>query len=314
MVERKLRTAPGRSVFRFLRRMPPRCAWLVSKSSLKKLTGVPPEVTAEQIAAQEKQLEGVRHEFNELRSILDRQLGALSQVGGAAARERLDRLTEALNRKHDEEQDRTSEYDAWKLLKDTLEQAEKSQSTHLGQALVQPLSQRLSALRQGKHQGLVLSPMLDLDKVHTGGGLQDWRRLSVGARDQVATLFRFALAEQLGSFLILDDQLAQSDAGRLKWFRPLLGDGACHKNRYERGPEVACRWEPGEKPVGKQGGGGDATEMDSEVSNRRTPPTPPSVSNRNDGQPANSTTAVQTAVRVRKAPPARCEQKRHHAK
>ena len=38
------------------------------------------------------------------------------------------------------------------------------------------------------------------------------------------------LAEQLGSFLILDDQLAQSDEGRLKWLRQLLRDGACHKN------------------------------------------------------------------------------------
>jgi len=197
---------------------------------LKKLTGVPPEVTTEQIAAQAKLVDGVRHELDQLRSDMDRQQGALSQVGGEAARERLDSLTEALNRKRDEQDDRTREYDAWKLLKDTLEKAEKSQSTHLGQALMQPLSQRLSALSQGKHQGLVLSPMLDLDKVHTGGGLQDWRRLSVGARDQVATLFRFALAEQLGSFLILDDQLAQSDAGRLKWFRQLIRDGACHKN------------------------------------------------------------------------------------
>ena len=200
------------------------------EAELKKLTGLPPEVTAEQITAQEKQLEAVRHKFSELQSIMDRQLGALSQVGGEAARERFDSLTEAYNRKRDEEQDRTSEYNAWKLLKDTLEQAEKSQSAHLGHALMQPLSQRLSALSQGKHQELVLSPMLDLDKVRTGGGLQDWRRLSVGARDQVATLFRFALAEQLGSFLILDDQLAQSDAGRLQWFRQLLRDGACQKN------------------------------------------------------------------------------------
>lgn len=200
------------------------------ESDLKKLAGVPPEVTTEQIDAQTKLADSLRHEMDQLRSDMDRQQGALSQVGGEAARERLDSLTEALNRKRDEEDDRNREYDAWKLLKDTLEQAEKSQSTHLGQALMQPLSQKLSALSQGKHQGLVLSPTLDLDKVHTGGGLQDWRRLSVGARDQVATLFRFALAEQLSSFLILDDQLAQSDEGRLKWFRQLLRDGACQKN------------------------------------------------------------------------------------
>jgi DNA repair exonuclease SbcCD ATPase subunit len=196
---------------------------------LEKLTGVPPEVTAEQIDAQAKLVEGVRHELDQLRSDMDRQQGALSQVGGEAARERLDSLSEALSRKRDEEEDRTREYEAWKLLKDTLEQAEKSQSTHLGKALMQPLSQRLSALSQGKHEGLVLSPTLDLDKVRTGGGLQDWRRLSVGARDQVATLFRFALAEQLGTFLILDDQLAQSDEGRLKWFRQLVRVGAGRK-------------------------------------------------------------------------------------
>jgi DNA repair exonuclease SbcCD ATPase subunit len=197
---------------------------------LKKLTSVPPEVTTEQIADQARLVDGIRHELDQLRSIIDRQQGALSQVGGEAARERLDSLTEALNRKRDEQDDRTREYDAWKLLKETLEQAEKSQSTHLGQALMPPLSERLAVLSQGKHQGLVLGPTLDLDKVRTGGGLQDWRRLSVGTRDQVATLFRFALAEHLRSFLILDDQLAQSDEGRLQWFRQLLRDGACQKN------------------------------------------------------------------------------------
>jgi chromosome segregation ATPase len=102
-------------------------------------------------AAQAKLVDGVRHELDQLRSDMDRQQGALSQVGGEAARERLDSLTEALNRKRDEQDDRTREYDAWKLLKETLEEAEKSQSTHLGQALMQPRRVAIGHLPQAGH-------------------------------------------------------------------------------------------------------------------------------------------------------------------
>jgi hypothetical protein len=46
--------------------------------------------------------------------------------------------------------------------------------------------------------------------------------LSVGTRDQLSTIFRLSLAEQLQSSVLLDDQLTQSDAERMVWLRNLL--------------------------------------------------------------------------------------------
>jgi hypothetical protein len=46
--------------------------------------------------------------------------------------------------------------------------------------------------------------------------------LSVGTRDQLATLIRLTLAAQLKTLLVLDDQLAQSDPDRIGWFRDRL--------------------------------------------------------------------------------------------
>jgi hypothetical protein len=46
--------------------------------------------------------------------------------------------------------------------------------------------------------------------------------LSVGTRDQLATLIRLAIAEELGSAVVLDDHLVHSDPRRLEWFRQAL--------------------------------------------------------------------------------------------
>ena len=50
--------------------------------------------------------------------------------------------------------------------------------------------------------------------------------LSVGTREQLATIFRLSLAEQLKSVLVLDDQLAQTDGVRMKWFREKIQESA----------------------------------------------------------------------------------------
>src|SRR5205807_8873630 len=46
--------------------------------------------------------------------------------------------------------------------------------------------------------------------------------LSIGTRDQLSTVFRLTLAEHLKSTVVLDDQLTQSDPGRMLWLRDLL--------------------------------------------------------------------------------------------
>jgi hypothetical protein len=46
--------------------------------------------------------------------------------------------------------------------------------------------------------------------------------LSIGTRDQIATLLRLTIAEQLKSAVVLDDHLVHTDPERLAWFRDLL--------------------------------------------------------------------------------------------
>jgi hypothetical protein len=48
----------------------------------------------------------------------------------------------------------------------------------------------------------------------------------VGTREQLSTLYRLCLAEHLVSTIVLDDQLVQSDANRMEWFRALLVEKA----------------------------------------------------------------------------------------
>jgi uncharacterized protein YhaN len=59
-----------------------------------------------------------------------------------------------------------------------------------------------------------------------GGGPRGVDVLSVGTREQLATLLRLAIAESIGSAIVLDDQLVQSDAARLGWFRAALRQAA----------------------------------------------------------------------------------------
>lgn len=153
---------------------------------------------------------------------LAREEGALALVGGAVAQDRAAEAREALERARDEERELDLDCQAWLLLQRALEQAERTQATHLGHTLVPTVSARLAELTARRYGGVAISPELVTEGVVAAGGARPLERLSVGTREQLATILRLTLAEQLGSFLLLDDQLAQSDTGRLGWFQAAL--------------------------------------------------------------------------------------------
>src|SRR3989454_6164567 len=62
--------------------------------------------------------------------------------------------------------------------------------------------------------------------VVVAGAVRDAGRISVGTREQLSTLYRLCLAEYLGTIVVLDDQLVQSDVNRMDWFRVLLAEKA----------------------------------------------------------------------------------------
>ena len=183
-----------------------------------------------------------------LRGELATAQGALSQAGGQSVEEQAIAAKEALaaigRREHELEVD----YGAWKLLHETLAEAEKEDAAHLGDALVKPVSERMSELTNGRYERVGIGPQLDATGIRLGGDERDFGDVSVGTREQIALLLRLSIAEALESFLILDDHLTQSDPKRMAWIRNLLGKAAkniqvvvmtCHPDAYLTGAEHA---------------------------------------------------------------------------
>jgi hypothetical protein len=148
--------------------------------------------------------------------------GRLEEIGGDALSDRLKDTEEALRRAKDQEAELDLDYNAWRLLADTLRETENQESAHLGRRLAGPVSRRFSELTGGRYGMLELDPNLAAQGLEVRGGPCGIDSLSVGTRDQLATLFRLCIAEELKTVLVLDDHLAQSDAARVKWFRGML--------------------------------------------------------------------------------------------
>jgi DNA repair exonuclease SbcCD ATPase subunit len=153
---------------------------------------------------------------------VDHEEGKLTQVGGDVIRERLESLTEALNRKREQEAELDLDYGAWKLLLETLRAVENTEAAHLGNAIVPAIARRFDELTGKQFGHLALDPNLETSGIIAAGEVRPLDVLSVGTREQLSAIFRAILAEQLGSALVLDDQLTQSDSQRMRWFRDFL--------------------------------------------------------------------------------------------
>ena len=133
------------------------------------------------------------------------------------------------------------DYGGWRMLHEVLKEAEEEETAHLGRALVKPVSQRMAALTGNRYGEVAIDAQLNPGGIELGGDERDFKALSAGTREQIALLLRLSIAEALNSFVILDDQLTQSDGGRLTWMRDLLGQAAaaiqiivltCHPDDY----------------------------------------------------------------------------------
>jgi AAA domain len=157
---------------------------------------------------------------------IQRAHGALEQVGGAVARERLRDATEAFELAERQEREIEAEYEAWKLLLDQMKEADAAQASNLGQALVPAIAGRFQELTQRRYEAVQLTAQLATEGILVSGKLRMPAQLSVGTREQLSTLYRLSLAEYLRTVIVLDDQLVQSDGHRMDWFRALLNEKA----------------------------------------------------------------------------------------
>lgn len=168
----------------------------------------------------------LRTELRELDEELAKARGALEQVGGAVVRERLAEIGQAIQRAEEREHEVEVEFEAWRLLHDTLREAESTESAHLGRALAGPVGARFRQLTSGRYGDIELGAQLEAGGVHVAGGLREIAALSAGTQDQLATLLRVCIAQQLRSAIILDDHLTQSDPARVAWFNTMLREAA----------------------------------------------------------------------------------------
>jgi len=205
----------------------------------------PEEVRAaeQQVAAAADAVEGVKH-------AVDKAEGAIEQVGGDYIEEQQTQAKEALQVVTGHQRDLEVEYEAWQLLRDTLKAAENEDAVHLGSALVDPVSDRMAALTGGRYGKVDIAPALQTAGIDLGGASREAASLSLGTQEQLATLLRISIAEALTSFLVMDDQLTQSDAARMERLRVMLRAASagvqvvvftCHPDAYlvDAGPEVA---------------------------------------------------------------------------
>jgi chromosome segregation ATPase len=179
-----------------------------------------------EVTALEQKIGRLRAELRELDEELAKAKGALEQVGGAVVRERLAEIGQAIQQAEQREHEVEVEYEAWRLLHDTLREAESKESAHLGRALAGPVGARFRQLTGGRYGDIELGAQLEAGGIHVAGGLREIGMLSAGTQDQLATLLRVCIAQQLRSAIILDDHLTQSDPARVAWFNTTLREAA----------------------------------------------------------------------------------------
>jgi AAA domain-containing protein len=183
-------------------------------------------VTEEEVSAARAIAAGLKMDLERIERDIQRAHGALEQVGGAVARERLRDAAEAFELAERQEREIEAEYEAWRLLLDQMKEADAAQASNLGQALVPAIAGRFQELTQRRYAAVQLTAQLATEGIMVSGTLRLAEQLSVGTRDQLSTLYRLSLAEYLRTVIVLDDQLVQSDGKRMDWFRALLNEKA----------------------------------------------------------------------------------------
>ena len=186
-----------------------------------------PEVTAEQLLHADQAVEYSEAELKACEGSLNELRGKLDLVGGRVGIERLEEEREAVQRAREHAEDQELDYEASRHILELLEAAEAKRSSHLGRSLAAPITERFKELAGDLYAHVNLDPDLRMEGFVSIGGEHRVEELSVGTREQLATLIRLAIAAQLKTAVLLDDQLVHSDSRRIEWFRKQVRNSVC---------------------------------------------------------------------------------------
>jgi hypothetical protein len=177
-------------------------------------------------------LEGVKRKLEECDSRLNAAKGQLHLIAGHVGSERLAQQEEAVRYAREEVLDRERTEMAALRLFNEIRSVEAARTSHLGRTLAGPITETFRALTDGRYGQVELDPDLRTHDIAALGAAREVSNLSVGTREQLATLIRLAIAAHLQTALVLDDQLVHSDSARLKWFQERLRSSVrehCHQ-------------------------------------------------------------------------------------
>jgi DNA repair exonuclease SbcCD ATPase subunit len=181
-----------------------------------------PSVTEERLAEVRQAAEHAHAALKNIEDEIHAKRGALQQVGGDVSKQRAAEATAQLDTAKQREREAELDFNAWELLRQALREAEQEESSHLGRLLAGPIESRFSELTSRRYTKLALGPALEMQGVFVAGRDRDVSLLSVGTKDQLSTVLRLTIAEQLKSAIVLDDQLTQSDESRMQWLHDFL--------------------------------------------------------------------------------------------
>jgi hypothetical protein len=181
-----------------------------------------PEVSADEITLADSALETADAVLTGCEGRLNEVRGKLELVAGRAGLERLEDEEEAVQRAREFAEEQELDFEASRHLLESLEAAETRRSSHLGRCLATPVTERFLSLTGDLYAHVQLDPDLRMEGFVAAGAARDVKDLSVGTREQLATIVRLAIAAQLKTAVLLDDQLVHSDGERLVWFRKQL--------------------------------------------------------------------------------------------
>lgn len=198
------------------------------EAATQALAQLPAIEDATDVTEAETQAERAGQLVTELELELRKAEGALEQMGGQVLDEKREQVEETVKALDSRERELELDYEAWRLLGDTLAEANQASAAHLGNALVEPVSRRMGALTRGRYGDIAIGPQLNATGIALAGGDRPFNSLSIGTQEQIALLLRLAIAEALGTFVILDDQLTQSDTTRMNAMRGVLTEAAQH--------------------------------------------------------------------------------------
>ncbi len=183
---------------------------------------VEPSGAAVAVEELELAVERSERQVKALESEVAKLEGHLQSAMGPSAKEQMKEIGVRLAALEEQEQKLLIDAHGWKLLGDVMKEVEANEAGNLGASLVPILEPRIHQITAPQYR-LRLSPTLaGSGSLGTPGGESDLANISVGTREQIATIFRLALAERLRTAVVLDDQLVQSDGDRMKRFLQLL--------------------------------------------------------------------------------------------